>query len=149
MTTTLPNPHYSPETSVKVTILNFAITPKGLEEQMLNLFVSLEMPDLQKKKDQIVQDNARSSKLLLDIENKILAELTKNSDIGQILEDDSLINILDESKKTSDEITQRMKESEVTEKEIDITRETFRPVAYRASLLFFCIVDLAVIDPMY
>jgi dynein heavy chain len=27
MTTTLPNPHYSPETSVKVTIINFAITP--------------------------------------------------------------------------------------------------------------------------
>ena len=32
MTTTLPNPHYQPETSVKVTILNFAITPQGLEE---------------------------------------------------------------------------------------------------------------------
>jgi len=30
MTTTLPNPHYSPETSVKVTIINFAITPFGL-----------------------------------------------------------------------------------------------------------------------
>lgn len=27
LTTTLPNPHYSPETSVKVSILNFAITP--------------------------------------------------------------------------------------------------------------------------
>jgi dynein heavy chain len=35
MTTTLPNPHYSPETSVKVTIINFAITALGLEEQML------------------------------------------------------------------------------------------------------------------
>jgi len=55
MTTTLPNPHYSPETSVKVTILNFAITPFGLEEQMLNLFISLELPDLQRKKDMIVQ----------------------------------------------------------------------------------------------
>jgi len=32
MTTTLPNPHYSPETSVKVTLLNFAITPAGLED---------------------------------------------------------------------------------------------------------------------
>jgi len=32
LTTTLPNPHYSPETSVKVSILNFAITPTGLEE---------------------------------------------------------------------------------------------------------------------
>ena len=58
MTTTIPNPHYSPETSVKVTILNFAITPFGLEEQMLNLFVSQEMPELQKKKDTIVQQNA-------------------------------------------------------------------------------------------
>ena len=54
MTTTLPNPHYSPETSVKVTLLNFAITPAGLEDQMLNLFILLEMPDLQKKKDNIV-----------------------------------------------------------------------------------------------
>lgn len=47
MTTTLPNPHYSPETCVKVSVLNFAITPSGLEEQMLNAFVGLEMPELQ------------------------------------------------------------------------------------------------------
>lgn len=57
--------------------------------------------------------------------------------------------MLDESKRTSDEIKVRLKESEVTEKEIDRTRELYRPVAYRASLLFFAIVDLAVIDPMY
>jgi dynein heavy chain len=39
---------------VKVSILNFAITPFGLEEQMLNLFIAIEMPDLQKKKEEIV-----------------------------------------------------------------------------------------------
>jgi len=44
MTTTNPNPHYSPEVSVKVTIINFAITPKGLKEQMLALVVKLENP---------------------------------------------------------------------------------------------------------
>lgn len=32
MTTTLGNPVYSPEISAKVTIINFGITPKGLEE---------------------------------------------------------------------------------------------------------------------
>ena len=32
MTTTLPNPAYAPETQVKVSLLNFAITPFGLEE---------------------------------------------------------------------------------------------------------------------
>ena len=65
------------------------------------------------------------------------------------MEDDELIKVLDESKKTSDEINTRLKESEITEREIDKTRETYRPVAYRASILFFTIIDLAVIDPMY
>lgn len=41
MTTTLPNPHYSPETFVKVTVINFAITPQGLEDQMLAELVAL------------------------------------------------------------------------------------------------------------
>jgi dynein heavy chain len=73
MTTTLPNPHYTPETSVKVTILNFAITQAGLEEQMLNLLISLEMPELQDKKNQIVEDNAKSAQVSYEIEDKILA----------------------------------------------------------------------------
>jgi dynein heavy chain, axonemal len=148
LTTTLPNPHYSPETSVKVTILNFAITPAGLEEQMLNQLVQLELPDLQEKKNQIVEQNATSAKQLRDIEDMILMELDGNT-VAQLLETDKLIDILAESKKTSEIISIRMKESEITEKEIDSTRESFRPVAYRASLLFFCIFDLALIDPMY
>jgi dynein heavy chain len=96
-----------------------------------------------------VEDNARAAKELRDIEDRILVGLTKNENIAQILEDDELINILAESKKTSESINIRMKESEITEKEIDTTRESFRPVAYRAALLFFCIVDLSIIDPMY
>lgn len=82
LTTTLPNPHYSPETSVKVTILNFAITPLGLEEQMLNQLVQLELPELQEKKNQIVEDNARAAKELRDIEDRILHGLTKNENIA-------------------------------------------------------------------
>lgn len=32
MTTTNPNPHFSPENCAKVTLINFGITPRGLEE---------------------------------------------------------------------------------------------------------------------
>ena len=42
-----------------------------------------------------------------------------------------------------------MKDSKITEIEIDKARESYRPVAYLASVLFFCIVDLNGIDPMY
>lgn len=47
MTTTNPNPHYSPETFVKVCIINFAITTTGLEDQMLAQIVALENPQLE------------------------------------------------------------------------------------------------------
>jgi dynein heavy chain len=42
-----------------------------------------------------------------------------------------------------------MRDSKVTEEQIDKAREGYRTVAYRASLLYFCIVDMAGIDPMY
>jgi len=38
MTTRLRNPHYLPEISVKVTLLNFMITPQGLQVAMHELF---------------------------------------------------------------------------------------------------------------
>jgi len=45
MTTKLSNPHYSPETTVQVTLLNFMVTSEGLEDQMLNIVVKKEEPE--------------------------------------------------------------------------------------------------------
>jgi dynein heavy chain len=78
-----------------------------------------------------------------------LLEALSSKSVAQLLENDDLIDKLAQSKTTSAEIAKNQAESKITEKEIDTTRESFRPVAYRASLLFFCIVDLNIIDPMY
>lgn len=43
----------------------------------------------------------------------------------------------------------KVAEAEVTEKEIDETREGYRPVAYRGSIMYFCVRDFNVVDPMY
>jgi hypothetical protein len=40
MTTKLRNPHYPPEVCVKVSLLNFFVTPEGLEEQLLGTVVT-------------------------------------------------------------------------------------------------------------
>jgi len=150
MTTNLQNPHYSPENSVKVAIINFAITPFGLEDQMLAKIVELENPNLENRKSEIVKKNALDKKQLILIEDSILRSLSEQKgNITDILLDESLIHKLHDSKKTAAEINQRVKDSQITEVEIDKSREAYRPVAFRVALLFFSIIDLAIIDPMY
>ena len=147
MTTKYRNPHYAPEVSVKVSVLNFFVTPEGLEEQLLGITVTQERPDLAEAKNQLVVNNAKMKKELKEIEDKILFMLSNSQ--GNILDDEELINTLAQSKVTSNEITEKVAIAEKTEKEIDKTRELYRPVANRVSLLFFCISDLALVDPMY
>ncbi len=147
MTSSLPNPHYTPETQVKVSVLNFTLTPKGLEDQMLGVFVVTELPELEERKSGLMISNARNKNELAGIENKILALLSAST--GNILDDEELINTLSDSKVKSEAIQAAVKEAEITEKEIDTTRESFRAVAFRSSLLYFCICSLAGCDPMY
>ena len=47
MTTKLPNPHYLPEVCIKVTLLNFTVTPQGLEDQLLVEVIKVERPELE------------------------------------------------------------------------------------------------------
>eukprot|EP00913_Durusdinium_trenchii_P024528 g23026.t1 len=110
-----PNPHYSPETSVKVTLLNFAITPTGLEV---------------------------SAHVVLIFEFELGTE-------GDVLEDDTLVDKVTASKQVSLDIGEKQEVAKATEIDIDNARESYRPVAYRTAVLFFGIVELANIDPMY
>lgn len=68
---------------------------------------------------------------------------------GNILEDETAIKILSSSKVLSEEISAKQEIAVQTEKDIDETRNGYRPVAIHSSILFFCISDLANIEPMY
>ncbi|KAF6778758.1 hypothetical protein AHF37_01583 [Paragonimus kellicotti] len=50
ITTRLRNPHYLPEVSVKVCLINFMITPLGLEDQLLGIVTAEEKPELEATK---------------------------------------------------------------------------------------------------
>lgn len=51
ITTKLANPHYLPEICIKVTVINFTVTPDGLEDQLLVDVVAYEQPELEQQKD--------------------------------------------------------------------------------------------------
>eukprot|EP00434_Breviolum_minutum_P012043 symbB.v1.2.010619.t1/scaffold696.1/size260109/12 len=147
ITTKLPNPHYSPEICVQVTLLNFMVTPDGLQDQMLGILVAKEEPEVEKKRQNLIIESAQSKAQLKEIEDKIL-ELLSNSK-GNILDDEELITTLANSKVTSTRIEERVKEQEKTQALVQETRETYVPVSVRSSAMFFVVADLCKVEPMY
>nr|CAH7757603.1 unnamed protein product [Callosobruchus chinensis] len=147
VTTKLANPHYLPEVCITVTIVNFTVTPSGLEDQLLADVVRLERPELEEQRTELVVRINTDKATLKGIEDKILRLLYASE--GNILDDEELIETLNESKETSAIIEARLVETEATEEKISVAREKYRSVATRGSVLYFVVAMLSEIDPMY
>ncbi|XP_046731532.1 dynein axonemal heavy chain 1 [Silurus meridionalis] len=147
ITTKLPNPHYSPEISTKVTLINFTLSPSGLQDQLLGRVVAEERPDLEDAKNQLIVSNALMKQELKEIEDQILLRLSSSE--GNPVDDEELIRVLGASKIKAGEIQAKVMVAEETERDIDATRQEYVPVAVRTQILFFCVSDLSNVDPMY
>ena len=123
ITTKLRNPHYLPETAVKVTLLNFMITIEGLSDQLLGVVVAKERPDLEQQKNELVVQSAENKRKLKEIEDKILEVLSSSE--GNILEDETAISIISEAKVLGNEIAEKQLLADKTEKEIDAARRSY------------------------
>ncbi|CAG9464381.1 unnamed protein product [Pedinophyceae sp. YPF-701] len=147
LTTKLANPHYTPEISTKVTLVNFAVKESGLDEQLLNLVVKCEQPELDRQKNELVVKVARGKRTQAELEDQILQMLATAT--GSLLDNVELIQTLDQSKTTWEEVNESLKVAEETSRKITAASEEYRPVSTRAALLYFVLNDLALIDPMY
>ena len=72
MTTNMSRPHYSPEICIKVTLINFQITPQGLEDQLLNLIVQIKNPEIEKERQIIMAEYYENKQQLKKNEDKII-----------------------------------------------------------------------------
>ena len=113
----------------------------------LATIVILEDKKLEDSKNMIVTNNAKNKAQLIKQEDEILDSLAKNQDT--LLSEDTIIERLAGSKKKSNEIKQDVMESIKNEAECDKQRERYRVLAFHSSILFFCIINLSNIDPMY
>ncbi|KAF9816548.1 hypothetical protein SFRURICE_010707 [Spodoptera frugiperda] len=147
ITTKLPNPKYKPETSVKVMVVNFALVPSGLAEQLLSIVVAQERPDLEELRGQLIVSRAQMASQLAEMQADILYGLSNS--IGSPVDDVPLILTLEAIKIKSAEILVKVEDIERTTLEIDEARSGYVPVADRGSILFFCLSDMANVDPMY
>lgn len=141
------NPEFSPAVYSKVTVINFSLACQGLEEQLLGIVVAKERPDLQELRLKVIYESAQNKKTLKALEDNILKTLSNSQ--GDILDDKNAIQILDDSKVLSQELKLKQIEAVETEKTIDSFRYNYRPVACHSTVLYYTVIDLSNINPLY
>merc|ERR1719171_3006511 len=146
--TKLANPHYRPELFAQCTIVNFIVTPEGLEDQILAMVVNVEKPELEQQKQELVRKQNEFKVTLAGLEDDLLAQLAA-ADPATILDNIPLIEGLEKTKETSKEIAHEVEVAQAVEKEINVSRESYRAVAAEGSMLFFLIIQLCFIEHMY
>jgi len=62
----------------QVTLLNFMITPLGLDDQLLGLVAAREKPQLEERKNQLIVESAYNKRQLKEIEDRILEVLSES-----------------------------------------------------------------------
>ena len=147
ITTSLPSPHFTPETSTKVTLLDFSITQEGLSEQLLALVCQKELPkETQEKTNSMVQ-SATYMASMQKFEDQILKMLQDSDD--SILDNEELINSLTESKTMSETAQKKLESSKKTQQKIQEFQERYLSVANLSAVLYFCVDDMKNINHMY
>jgi len=145
--TRLPNPHFSPELQAKTTVVDFTVTMKGLEEQLLGRVIGKEQNALEKLLQTVLAEANQNTKALLELDAQLLNRLASNT--GNLLDDDELVDVLANTKAKAGEVKEKLAAAEETKISISEKREIFRPVATRGSVLYFSIVEMSLVNCMY
>jgi dynein heavy chain len=145
--TRLPNPSFSPELQAKTTLINFTVTQKGLEEQLLGKVISKEQKALEEQLTQVLEQVNVNTKSLMLLDASLLERLTSST--GDLLDDEELVSVLANTKAKAAEVNAKLVAADETRSNIAEKREQFRPAATRGSVLYFSIVEMSLVNVMY
>ena len=94
-----------------------------------------------------MEDVTSNKRIMQQLEDDLLKRLTETQ--GSLVDDEGLITVLRETKKTSEEVTQKLQVAAETSIKINSAREEFRPVASRGSSIYFLICEMSNVMGMY
>jgi len=140
-------PHYLPEVSTKVTIIDFALTCDGLQDQVLDLVIQKERQELDEKRSRLIIQSHKYKYELKKCEGNILEVLSSGQD--NILDDEAVVNTVNESQETAVKVKEKQRIALETEESLELVRKEYIPIAKHVASLYFIVSNLSKLNEMY
>lgn len=147
LTSKLGNPSYPPELYARCAIIDFTVTMRGLEDQLLSRVIETEKTELEQERVALILKVTSQKRKMQKLEYDLLVKLTTVQ--GSLVEDESVLSTLNKTKDTAVDVSEKLEVAAKTHASINAMREKYRPIASRGSVLYFLIVEMGKINPMY
>lgn len=136
-----------PNLGALVNTVNNLVTTKGLEDKLLSLIINDQKPGLEQKKKECLEQERFLKIEISKLEKKLLEELAEST--GNILENITLLNSLDETKTKSIQISESLQESSKLKANLEKERNVYQPHAAIGTKVFLKLKDMKSINNMY
>ncbi|RLN81155.1 hypothetical protein BBO99_00003937 [Phytophthora kernoviae] len=123
------------ELQAETTMINFAVTQQGLEDQLLALVVRKEWPKVAKVRTALIHQQNEFKIRIQTLEDRILSSLADAE--GDVTENVQVITDLETTKATAQEIAIKAAKAKENEVQINELSAKYQSVASRGALLFF------------
>ena len=131
----------------RVQVINFTMTPKSLQAQVLAQVLQAERPDVAAQRRDLQALQSEYERRLWRLEQSLLAAL--NEAQGRLLDDERVVGTLETLKSEADDVTSKMQSAASLMQSVEAGLQAYAPLAEAFSALYFLLERLRELHPFY
>jgi len=147
LTTKNPAVKLTPDICSRVTLINFTVTPAGLQSQSLSRILECEKPELEKQRNDILKLQGEQNVKLRGLEEQMLREISAVE--GSILDDDRVVEGMERLMKEGGQVEEQIAKSAQVMTEVEGAISKFEPFSLICKQLFVLFAGMREIDFLY
>ena len=147
LTTKNPAVRLTPDLCSRVTLINFTVTPAGLQSQSLSRILECEKPEIEKQRNEILKLQGEQNVKLRGLEEQMLKQISAVE--GSILDDDLVVEGMERMMKEGAQVEDQIAKSTEVMAEVEKAISKFDPFSLICKELFVLFAGMREISFLY
>ncbi len=147
LSTKNPAVKLTPDICSRVTLVNFTVTPAGLQSQSLSRILRCEKPEIEKQRNDILKLQGEQNVKLRELEEQMLKEISAVE--GSILDNDRVVEGMERLMKEGAQVEEQIAKSAEIMSEVERAISKFEPFSQVCKQLFVLFGGMREISFLY